>query len=300
MAQPSTRILDHIVHLTPPGSLAETSAQFRSLGFTVAPGGTHADGLTANALVVLPSGVYLELLTFTHPVSHYPPGSSAHKARTAHPWANKQPGWIDFAFLGNSGTPSIAETINQRASEDGNGVHYDKEVRGGRKREDGEVLEWLISASDESHRGVLPFFCGDLTPRKLRVPLDPPSNVDHANDASGIAHVRLLVADDGFASLSKQLNTVLGAQPISSGPTDAIWSLDDVILAPNAATGTGEGHSQLILSLAQSDEERAYVRERGASIYEVGFVRYAHESGYLMATYMKRSGRSPTATADVH
>ncbi|OCH90678.1 hypothetical protein OBBRIDRAFT_887576, partial [Obba rivulosa] len=169
MSRPSTRILDHIVHLTRPGSLTETAEQFRALGFTVVPGGTHADGLTANALVVLPSGVYLELLAFTRPASHYLPGSPLHYARTTHPWAHKVPGWIDFAFLGNSETPSIAETINARAARDGSGAVYETEVRGGRKREDGRVLEWLISAPGEQHgRGALPFFCGDLTPRRWR------------------------------------------------------------------------------------------------------------------------------------
>lgn len=73
----STRALDHIVHLTPPGSLKVTVEQWEKLGFkcvlfefinnqltlltgiisceidvSVSPGGTHADGLTENALVV--------------------------------------------------------------------------------------------------------------------------------------------------------------------------------------------------------------------------------------------------------
>ena len=32
---PSTRTLDHIVHLTPPGTVHETAEQFRQLGFTL-------------------------------------------------------------------------------------------------------------------------------------------------------------------------------------------------------------------------------------------------------------------------
>ena len=104
-------------------------------------------------------GTYLELIHFTSP----PPDDDPN------PWAHKLPGWIDFAFLGNSGTPSIAEIINARADADGSGVHYAAEVRGGRTREDGKVLEWLISAAPEGERGKLPFFCGDLTPRDWRV-----------------------------------------------------------------------------------------------------------------------------------
>lgn len=37
MAAPSTKILDHIVHLTPPGTVEQTSQQFKDLGFKFAP-----------------------------------------------------------------------------------------------------------------------------------------------------------------------------------------------------------------------------------------------------------------------
>ena len=37
MLKPSTKALDHIVHLTPPGTVEEASRQFKDLGFTYAP-----------------------------------------------------------------------------------------------------------------------------------------------------------------------------------------------------------------------------------------------------------------------
>ena len=115
-------------------------------------------------------GVYLELISFTHPVSHYPPGSPARVKRDSNPWASRSPGWIDFAFLGNgSRSESIAHVINQRGREEGSGVRYEAEQDGGRTRPDGKVLKWLISAPQVEKRGVLPFFCGDVTPRSLRV-----------------------------------------------------------------------------------------------------------------------------------
>ncbi|KAK7035859.1 Zn(2)-C6 fungal-type domain-containing protein [Favolaschia claudopus] len=70
-----TATLDHIVHLTPPGSLQETAEQFRKLGFNVVEGGVHADGLTENSLVILRDEVYLELISFTKPPEAYPPSS---------------------------------------------------------------------------------------------------------------------------------------------------------------------------------------------------------------------------------
>ncbi|KAJ3514363.1 hypothetical protein NMY22_g14757 [Coprinellus aureogranulatus] len=145
----NTRTIDHIVHLTPPGTVEEVSRKFEELGFKVLPGGTHADGLTANALVVLKEGTYIELISFTHPVLYYPVGSPERAKRESHRWANAPPGWIDFAFLGNGSLEPgkrVSDVINARASEEGSDVVYLLEQEGGRVRPDGEVLRWVISA----------------------------------------------------------------------------------------------------------------------------------------------------------
>ncbi|KAI0628764.1 glyoxalase-like domain-containing protein [Trametes polyzona] len=281
----STRILDHIVHLTPPGTLDESVAAFRALGFTVTPGGTHADGLTANALVVLADGVYLELLHFTRPTP----------SESTHPWAKKQPGWIDYAFLGNAGKPSIAATINARAAAEGSGVRYAPEVRGGRTREDGKVLEWLISAPEPQRdngdvRGRLPFFCGDLTPRAWRVPLEPRSNTEHANTARGIAHVKLLAAPANLSLRAKQLTSVLGVQPKKATSERIIWELE----RQPSHLGVSGNTPLVILSTSQDDEEREYVRSRGEGVYEVAFaIEDGEKEGVLRTPYgrivLKRS-----------
>ena len=118
------------------------------------------------------------MIHFTHPVSHYPPNSPERNARESHPWSSKQPGWIDFAFLGfgSSNPPEdtnvdLADVINSHAEDEGSGVRYEKSVPGGRTRPDGEVLKWKITAPNASRhgRGLLPFFCGDVTERRLRV-----------------------------------------------------------------------------------------------------------------------------------
>ncbi|KAH9929632.1 glyoxalase-like domain-containing protein [Amylocystis lapponica] len=287
----STRTLDHIVHLTPPGSFEETTAQFTALGFKhacntyipsrdnrVLPGGTHADGLTGNVLIVLADTLYLELLSFTHPPSHYPVGTPARHARDAHPWAPKHPGWIDLAGLGNSGTPSLAALINARAAADESGVRYTGEARGGRRRPDGRVLEWLISAPERA-RGALPFFCGDVTPRAWRVPLDPASNAEHPNGVRGVAHVRLLAAAAEVVQLTEQLSTVLGVRPRRVGPTasEVAWDLEQA--------GASGYTPQLLLSAAQTEEEHEYVKGRGSGIYEVGFRVHGGQSGYASTPY---------------
>ncbi|TFK81920.1 hypothetical protein K466DRAFT_590928 [Polyporus arcularius HHB13444] len=259
MPDPSTKILDHIPHLTPPGTLQASADAFRKLGFTVIPGGTHAGGATANALVVFADGTYLELIHFVRPPAPDDPN----------PWARKQPGWIDYAFLGTGGEPSIADAINARAEKEGTSdtVHY-AESKGGRRREDGKVLEWVISSTAEGLRGALPFFCGDVTPREWRVPLEPRSNAEHANTALGVAYIKLLVASDNFDASKKQLSTVLGAQPHTATGTLASWDLEE----QPAHIGVHAAAPQLVLAAAQDDEERAYVQEHGPGIYEVGFL----------------------------
>ena len=50
--------LDHLVMLV--GDLGVAAADYERLGFTVTPGGQHADGLTPNALIPFDDGSYFE------------------------------------------------------------------------------------------------------------------------------------------------------------------------------------------------------------------------------------------------
>lgn len=298
MLEPSTKILDHIVHLTPPGTVELASQQFRDLGLNVIPGGAHTGGLTANALVILATGSYLELISFTHPASHYPPSSPDRQKRDANPWSHKHPGWIDYAFLGASDPDvPIARIINERARLDGSGVEYEPEVTGGRVREDGKTMKWMITApSEERRRGTLPFFCGDVTPREWRVsirgvedapldylrrrirfdmltlypkpsqvPIDPPSNSKHPSGVLGIAHVRILVLAESLDAQSAQLTSVVGDPPVEHSSSGYTWSLE----TPHS--GLGVLKPRLILSVPVDEEEEGYLAERGPGIYEIAF-----------------------------
>jgi len=314
MTEPSTRIVDHIVHLSAPGRLQETTKAWRDLGFTVILGGTHADGLTENALVAFEDGAYIELISFTHPLSYYPPDTPTHDARKNHPWASKQPGFIDFAFLGNAGYPSIAGEINARAEKEGSGVKYAGEVPGGRTRTDGKVLQWLITAPiQDDHggnlRGRQPFFCGDLTSRDLRVPHEP-HDIKHPNTALGIAHVHLLASSDDLSQIAKQITTVIG-----SGPTKASSSLASSVSLPSVRTRDSEpaiddsdtsksvrweldtvrfssfaNAAILELSVPRNKEEEAWLAERGPGIHRVQ-VRINDESKVLTRTSDTSSSR---------
>ncbi|EIW85580.1 hypothetical protein CONPUDRAFT_48792 [Coniophora puteana RWD-64-598 SS2] len=259
MSEPSTKILDHIIHLSPPDTVAQVSEEFKRLGFQVIPGGTHADGLTANALVLLQDGVYIELISFLKPAKDYPPVSDRNK----HQWAGKNDGWIDYAFLGST-SASIAEIINQRAKDSDTDVAYLPEVHGGRTRSDGETLKWAITAPEARlGRGSLPFYCADVTPRKLRVPIDhPPGNTEHPSGAAGIAHVRLLASPPSLKTLASQLSSVIGEQPTVSHGLH-VWTLD----VPKADTPK----PLLILGAPADEEETKALDNKGPGIYEVAF-----------------------------
>ncbi|KAJ3488558.1 hypothetical protein NLI96_g2743 [Meripilus lineatus] len=277
MAETSTRIIDHIVHLSPSGQLAEEIKAWTDLGFNVIPGGTHADGLTENALVAFHDGAYLELISFTHPISDYPEGSPDREKREKHPWGTKHYGFIDFAFLGNSGDPSIAELINRRSGTDGSQVTYLREVPGGRTRKDGEILKWLISAPsgstsvDGDVRGQLPFFCGDLTPRHLRVPSNA-RDVEHPNASVGIISIQLLASPKSIHGLSKQLTSVLGVPPESSSDNgETKWPLE-------SPGNFSRKPTILHLRPPATDDESKWLAERGNGVYQVG-IRAQHETG---------------------
>ncbi|KIK70998.1 hypothetical protein GYMLUDRAFT_33103 [Collybiopsis luxurians FD-317 M1] len=252
MAVPSTKCLDHIVHLSPPGKLVETVEEFRKIGFTVLPGGQHTGGLTGNSLVVLSDSIYVELISFVKPVDAYPPGSPERLARENHPWAVKEPGWIDYAFLGNgSESVLISEIINNRAKAQGDDALYDRETPGGRTRPDGRVLKWLITPPKRPAQGTdrrlpLPFFCGDVTPRDLRVPADPPSNTDHPSTAIGIAFVHFQAPSHKLFDVSRSLDYIAGNSGVTSNDAEREWKLDTV-------KGNPGRDCRLLLSISQKN-----------------------------------------------
>lgn len=274
---PSIRTLDHIVHLTPPGTIYKTAKQFRELGFNVIAGGTHAGGLTANSLIVLPDGTYLELISFTHPESHYPHSSPSHDARHHHQWANKENGWVAYAFLGAlDAAPPISAILNGRLKAVSSETRYSPEVSGGRTRPDGVDLKWELTTparwAEKEGGSRLPFFCGDVTPRELRVPTRPESNTVHPNDAQGVAHLRVLAPPRTFAAVSAEFTAILGEAPIEGPAGTHVWLLD---LLPGGATVAPEDlklHPRLLLCKpdASDEAEVRFVDSHGAGLFEVG------------------------------
>jgi catechol 2,3-dioxygenase-like lactoylglutathione lyase family enzyme len=208
---PVIQSIDHIVILV--RSLEEAIADYEALGFTVTPGGAHADGATHNALVPFQDGSYLELIAFTREA----PG---------HRWWKHQAaggGLVDFALLPSDPAGDIVAARER-------GLDIAGPTDGGRTRLDGQEVRWLLGAPADP---ALPFLCGDVTPRALRVPEGDARR--HANGVVGVDGITVAVADAEAAA--KHYAALLGVDvpPVAHiapiGLDIAVFELDPDAIA---------------------------------------------------------------------
>ncbi len=221
-------LLDHIVIRV--HDLTQTIEDFTALGFTVQQGGTHADGVTHNALIGFADGSYIELIAFLQ---------AAPQRRWWDVGQRHGDGFVDYALL-----PSSVAAVIDAAH--GRGLQYDGPQAGGRVRPDGARLEWQTGRPQTSD---LPFLCGDITPRDLRVAEGAVR--EHANGVRGVASLTVAVEDLkaslqryrallGFADARTVALPGLGA----ASATVSIGDASVVLLSPvhvDAASVTPEG-----------------------------------------------------------
>lgn len=189
--------LDHLVILVP--ELAAAVADYRELGFTVTPGGTHADGLTENALIPFRDGTYLEIIAFVDP-------GQPQRHRWWH-FVAKGGGLIDYA-LQSADLQDELQALAQR------GVAFDGPHDSGRARPDGVRLAWRGAFAPD--RSGLPFLIEDVTERTLRVPGG--AATAHSNGVQGIGRVVVGVPD--IAAAADRYGAVLDQQ-LPRAATDA-------------------------------------------------------------------------------
>jgi len=203
------RAIDHMVILV--ADLDAAIADYTALGFTVAPGGTHADGATHNALVVFVDDSYLELIAFRHEAPD-------------HHWSRQLAageGLIDFALL----PTAIAEDV---AAAQSRGLEMHGPHAGGRLRPDGVRVEWQTAQPPTAD---LPFLCADVTPRELRVPQGELRT--HANGVTGIASVAVVVND--LRASAARYQALLGGD--SAGPAFALGAATITLVTPTPGGG---------------------------------------------------------------
>ncbi|KDN46139.1 hypothetical protein K437DRAFT_262764 [Tilletiaria anomala UBC 951] len=251
--------LDHLVHKVNPGQLERAISVFSVLGFTVKRGGKHANGLTANALITFPDGVYLEIIAFQeHPIAATGELQAQFETRRRkHPWWRNSAGWINWALLGGAENGQTAE-INQRAEQIGVQMRYSAPIAAGRTTTEGKKLEWKISVPEGNvPRSAVPFLCEDATPRTWRV---PPPDPPHRNRSSGISALTILYppGEDSQTFSLQNLAIVLGEKftrhVTPTQPSLPVTTLD---------------LSVVHVRVADDPSELKWVAENGAGLFEV-------------------------------
>lgn len=221
--------LDHVVIAV--RDLEQTVADYRALGFTVAPGGEHTHGASHNALIVFADGAYIELIAFRRPNPEF---------RWWRVLDQAGDGLVDFALLPGD----IAADV---AAAKARGLALEGPTDGGRLRPDGERLEWRTARAATSD---LPFLCGDVTPRRLRVPEGDVRR--HANGALGIAGVEIAAADP--AASARRYAALLGTDAEPGAPIGLGTGQSVHLLGPDRAgvalETRGEGPVSLTLRVA--------------------------------------------------
>ncbi len=239
-----TLSLDHIVIAVQ--DLDAATADYAALGFTVIRGGEHADGVTGNVLVVFQDGSYLELIRFNRPE----PGR-----RWSDVYHSAGEGFLDHALL----PTDIAADV---AAAQGRGLDIESPIPGGRIRPDGERLEWKTARSPSPD---VPFLCGDVSPRRLRVQ-EGDAVRTQPNGVTGVASLVVAVRD--VAESARRYAALLGA------PEPAIADRDVGGSAARVAEFTLGGSGTRIV-LAQpvdgASELGGILAERGQGPFSVAF-----------------------------
>lgn len=227
--------LDHVVILV--RDLDAAVRDYTALGFTVMPGGEHADGASHNALVSFADGSYMELIAFRGAVPK------------EHPFYREgvEEGLITYALL-----PGNIERTVQEARERGLGMTQPRS--GGRLRPDGVRLEWQTSQPPTRD---LPFLCYDVTPRELRVPGGKAQK--HRNGVVGIQSLGIAVEDVGESK--KRYAALLGPEA----------SLGDSSPAGGTIMSSFQvGGTTIVLMQPTSDKHlKEYLQHRGEGPYNM-------------------------------
>lgn len=245
--------LDHLI-LFLPASPDNTPVipQSLSKNFTLTPGGTHADGLTANTLILLADGCYIELICFL-------PQDDPSKI-TDHWWGPdpKFTGWRDWCL---TTTSASADENWERVKES-----HGKPIDGARKRPDGELVKWSVTfptkLGGQEVRGSVPFFCHDKTPRDLRVPLSRPRAASHPSHALGVKSLTVIVrTQESLDKFCKVYQTVLGVEG-ALRENEIHFEITRVV----DVEALGQG-SKIILRLPNTEEETKKVDRTGREFW---------------------------------
>ncbi|QIL70703.1 VOC family protein [Diaphorobacter sp. HDW4B] len=235
--------LDHVVIAV--DDLSRSIEQYRALGFTVYPGGDHQGRSSHNALIMLADGSYLELKAWRSPAPQERWWATLDKSGE---------GLVDFALLS-------ADPVGELAAARARGLTtLQGPVPGERMRPDGQHVRWTTARHDT---GDVPFLCGDITPRNLRVP-DDAALMQHANGATGVALITVAVQD---------LDVTLARWQALLGPDFALPAIsDDAALGIRSVRIALAGFDVILQGLTSENSNITLAKHlalRGEGAYEV-------------------------------
>jgi catechol 2,3-dioxygenase-like lactoylglutathione lyase family enzyme len=168
--------IDHVVIAV--NDLDQATADFTAAGFTVTPGGEHANGETHNALVAFSDGSYFEIIAWKNP-----------QTASVNTWLRRLQageGFVDYALR----VADLNAEVERLRAE---GIDASEPAPGGRTRPDGERVEWMNLRFDPVKHPSLPFYCHSTNDRSLRVPSGDAAI--HANRVTGIEAIYVGVND---------------------------------------------------------------------------------------------------------
>lgn len=248
-----TLSLDHLVIAV--SDLPRTIADYGALGFHVIEGGRHPGRPTHNALVVFEDGTYLELIAWH--------GQGLADDRWWQWLQAHGEGLVDFALH-----PGDVGAVVACAA--AGGLALEGPLDGGRARPDGEMLQWQTARAATPD---LPFLCGDITPRALRVQHGALRH--HANGVRGVASVTLVV--DHLEATLAGYQALLGQEALRTAPLRLAGTglrLASLELPAHASEhGVAQGGTRLVLlepdqgSRAEAAQAlTAVLRQRGQGV----------------------------------
>jgi catechol 2,3-dioxygenase-like lactoylglutathione lyase family enzyme len=171
-----TRRVDHAVIVVRDLEAAATS--YRRLGFEVIAGGRHEAHGTANMLIGLADGAYLELFAFVDKQKPSP---------THQMWPIAEAGGGLAVFWLSGG--DVDADVHRMGEL---GAEYTEPFEMSRLRVDGYKLDFRLATSIGDNWNNLPFLIEDVTARRDRVP----APVAHPNGIVGLRSIMIAVPDD--------------------------------------------------------------------------------------------------------
>lgn len=247
--------IDHVVIAV--NDLDQAIRNYTAAGFTVTPGGEHANGETHNALIAFTDGSYFEIIAW-----------KAKKPQET-VWLQRLrqgEGLVDFALR----TVDLTTDVERLRAE---GMDVPDPQPGGRTRPDGERVEWQTLRFDPAQHPSLPFFCHSTNDRSLRVPSG--TAAQHENDVTGIDTVFVAVADIEKSAADYQAISGIAFEHVEHDqPTSNQWKRFRIGTVSVVLVHPGEADSELA----------ELIRTRGEVPFEITLRSTADEGSPIDAS----------------